>query len=443
MRKLVAVLLLIVMLISSLCVNAEEVVWICNKCGAENTRYFCTRCGTKRHDDEIICKGCGEIYPADTEDIYCGNCGTKLKTNEYFSKYEGKGFETPEDAALCYLCGLKNLNLQQMLSAFAWETQVDHYDFKAMLTRLGSYTSAIVPGMPTANYLLRSANIEQIRYSQIEMICRALELFINDELYSMPMSSLLFNEGENDIEDYLLRCDNGKIEYLREMGNFRFYDVDEVTAGKFSSDIMQKNFLAQNARFGADETRVLFLAVDVGEEKYAIAPTLARYGEKWYIVDLSSIITAYWGIENKKTAFFALPDELKEELKENTSLSLSLDSLIHDDKRQYEREGFNSPEEAVEYYIDGLKNGNVQQMMEAFAWETQADRYSLVDYSRWYGSISYNSPIRMQVDNAFVKELNIETLRNQQSKWIYVAIRNYYWKMKCNSNSWQKRRCFC
>ena len=34
-------------------------------------------------------------------------------------KYEGEGFATPEEALTCYMEGLKNLDFDQMMSAFA------------------------------------------------------------------------------------------------------------------------------------------------------------------------------------------------------------------------------------------------------------------------------------------------------------------------------------
>ena len=34
-------------------------------------------------------------------------------------RYEGQGFATPEDALACYMEGLKNLDFEQMMSAFA------------------------------------------------------------------------------------------------------------------------------------------------------------------------------------------------------------------------------------------------------------------------------------------------------------------------------------
>ena len=95
---------------------------ICPNCGAETEGNFCPDCGTK--------------HPIDSGAVFCGNCGAKLQRDASISiKYEGKGFGTPEEALTCYMEGLKNLDFEQMLIAFAWETQMAHYDFKAYFER--------------------------------------------------------------------------------------------------------------------------------------------------------------------------------------------------------------------------------------------------------------------------------------------------------------------
>ena len=171
-RKAISLLLALMIIAACACVTAESVSWVCAECGKENTTKYCTKCGAKKPED-IVCPGCGMNYPADTDAVYCGECGTKLQqdSNEDSAfTYEGKGFKTAEEAVLCYLAGIKNLDLAQTLSAFAWETQADHYDFKAFLSRVKQINPAMVPGMPVFNDLSRSVMLEQIRYSQTNYI---------------------------------------------------------------------------------------------------------------------------------------------------------------------------------------------------------------------------------------------------------------------------------
>ena len=77
MKKLTALACVIALLFCIGCTSAcaEGDSWICPECGAENTTNFCIKCGTKK-PETIVCPGCGEKYPIDTEAVFCGNCGT-------------------------------------------------------------------------------------------------------------------------------------------------------------------------------------------------------------------------------------------------------------------------------------------------------------------------------------------------------------------------------
>lgn len=427
--KLVALLLGLILFCGCTCAVAEGDPWICPECGNENTTKFCTKCGARK-PDEIVCPGCGAHYPFDTDVVFCGECGTRLIPEEtvavsYVSvSYEGEGFDTPEDAALCYLAGLKNMDFNQMLSAFAWETQAECFDYKAMITRAKGTDPTYVPGMPAANNLLLSANVELIRDSQIIYICRAIENYVNDELYASITGALPLREA-SDLDGYLKRCNNGKIEKIASMSNIRFYTPDDVTDGKFSYGKNPQSFIKQTAQYGADEAKVVFIAVDIDDKTYAVSPTVVRYEKKWYVVSVGSMVSSILGIESNKQAFFELPENLMEELSNVTPYSIEIDLSPSNKNISYEGEGFRTPYEAVACYYEGLKNGNVQQMMRAFAWETQADRYSLKDYVERMFCIYYDSPIRMQLDNAFMDNINLGSLRYCQGKKIYNAVRQY------------------
>ena len=66
-------------------------------------------------------------------------------------RYEGDGFDTPEDAVICYMTGLRNLDFEQMLGAFAWETLASHYLTEKQIKRLKGYNPAIAARMPSFN----------------------------------------------------------------------------------------------------------------------------------------------------------------------------------------------------------------------------------------------------------------------------------------------------
>ena len=105
-------------------------------------------------------------------------------------RYEGEGFETPEEAALCYVEGLKNLDFQQMLSAFAWETQAEHYSVKDSLMRLASYSPSNSVKFPSSHDFLVDANLEAIRARELQMINRSLEVYLLGDAFTGRVISL-------------------------------------------------------------------------------------------------------------------------------------------------------------------------------------------------------------------------------------------------------------
>ena len=350
----------------------------------------------------------------------CACAGAEAET----VRYEGEGFDTPEDAVLCYIAGLKYQDFGRMLSAFAWETQAEHYDFKALLTWTKGFDPLMIPGVPPVGGLALSVCTEWIRNAQITYIFKALEHYVNDEIYLSKTGSVIFRE-DGAFDEYAQRCDNGRLDRLAEIRGVRFYAPDDVTKGFFSHERNQATAAKMDARYGADETKTLFAAMDIGGESYAIAPTAARYGDKWYLVNMNSIITNIMGISVVQQGFFPVEGEMKEYMDKATPVSEAAALPEGTDFVVYEGEGFNTPEEAVACYFEGLKNGNIRQVLGTFAWETQAERYSLKEYALHVTALTQSSPVRMQFSNAMLKDMNLHSLYATQSSRICRAARCY------------------
>ena len=341
-------------------------------------------------------------------------------------RYEGAGFDTPEDAVLYYLAGLKNLDIEQMLGAFAWETQAEHYSFRDCIIRSKGIDPWMVPGMPFSGDLLKSAGVEQLRGAQTNSIYIALEIYIlGEKHFSNTSTNSIPLREEAEADDYLKLYESDRIQKLKSIANVRFYSPDDVTEGRFSLPKMQENFEKQNRRYGADEVRNVIAVADAGDEMVGVAPTVARYGDKWYLVSSSSMVTMILGIDTNHQAFSGLPGELKTALSSFTPTgTASLPEGKHQGIR-YEGSGFKTPEEAVTAYLEGLKNGNVQQMLGAFAWETQAARYSVKDNILRFTQINSSMPARMPSLNGTLDAANLAELRFRQGWAVYNSVRYY------------------
>ena len=303
MKKLMAVFLSI-MLVTGCSFAFADDSWVCPKCGAENGDNFCVKCGTPK-PKMLICPACGEQYPLDSGVVFCGKCGTKILQNDFsFGKLEGPGFDTPEEALTRYMEGLKNLDFEQMLSAFAWETQAEHYSIEKVINRLKGYTKSLIPRIPFLNDFMLDVNTEVIRSAQIDMIYDALEAYILGEDYPDNQVIRLIDEEEMDV--FLKKFNNSRLEKLSGMGEIRFLSPDQVTNNKFSLSNNIKNFQGLTDRYGADETVNIVGIAEIGEEVLCCCPTICRYGEKWYLVSCSSTTDYLIGIEPARQAFMSV-----------------------------------------------------------------------------------------------------------------------------------------
>ena len=283
------------------CSFAIENDWTCPQCNTINSGNFCTNCGNKK-PDEIICPDCGEKYQVDSNIRFCGKCGTKLQGMSV--KYEGKGFNSPEEAVRCYLDGLKNFDIERMLSAFAWETQVRHYQWEAFLKRIHVYLSTASLRIPSTNDFLFYANVHARRAEVVNEIYRSIEEYIfqgSRHDISRPVPFRTDEEIENFLREY--KAGSRRIEKLSKLSNIRFISPDSVTNNIFSSERNKKMLARRLEEYGADEITNPVAAADVEDEKLIFAPTVLRYGSKWYIVSLSSNVSVLMGINNRNSAF--------------------------------------------------------------------------------------------------------------------------------------------
>ena len=347
------------------------------------------------------------------------------------ARYEGGGFATPEDAVLAYLAGLKNLDIGRMLSAYAWETQAEHYSFRDFILRAKGIDSTYVPGMPFTSGLLVSANLEQMRQMQVTAIYQALEVYLlrENHMSNTNTYSIKF-ENDAEIEAYFrLFSDSGRLQSLAAMDNIRFYSSDDVTGFNEKPEAGQERlrelYEKQTRQYGADEVRDIVVLFDAGKETLYAAPTAARYGEKWYLVNVSSFTSGMFGISVNEQAFCLVPDNMREYIPSWTPYQTASLPESAAEPARYEGSGFGTPEEAVAAYLEGLKNMDMRQMLAAFAWETQAGRYSLKDLFLRNKSVYSDLCPRMPSADGTLDRFNLHAIRSRQARLIYNAIRAY------------------
>ena len=159
--------------------------------------------------------------------------------------------------------------------------------------------------MPFANDFMFSANVNVMRSNQADLIYRSIEAYIlgDDAPTKTRQGTITFQKDSNDVEDFLNKFENGRLDKLTQMTNIRFLSPDAITDNMFSSGKNPENFIKQNACYGADETVNLVGMADVGDETLYCCPTICRYGDKWYLVSVSSFTNMLIGVSNQYLAF--------------------------------------------------------------------------------------------------------------------------------------------
>ena len=218
-------------------------------------------------------------------------------------RYEGPGFDTPEEALTCYVEGIKELDFEKILSAFAWETQASHYSVKKQIERARSFSVSMKPRIPSDHPFAVTANLESLRSLQVDNLYKSLEFLMMGEHYHNNMAVSLREDAE--IAAFLDYFDDSRLDLLTGMTNVRFIAPEFVAGGVFLSEKNQEMFAKQTAVYCADEVRNIVALADLENgETFYCCPTIARYGDKWYVVSTSSYISMFLGIDPACQAFF-------------------------------------------------------------------------------------------------------------------------------------------
>ena len=195
-----------------------------------------------------------------------------------------------------------------MLGAYAWETQAAHYSVELYLERLKSYSPTYSVRIPPINDFLISANLHALRAQETRLIYNSLETFLLGE--DAPQGMVIPLNEDGAVAEFLEKFDNGRLEKLSGLANIAFHSPDEVTEGRFSMERNQENFMKQTAVYGADEVVNLVATADLADGTLVCMPTVARYGGRWYMVSVSSMVSMMLGIDMNNQAFMFAEGDL-------------------------------------------------------------------------------------------------------------------------------------
>jgi len=96
--------------------------------------------------------------------------------------------------------------------------------------------------------------------------------------------------------------------------------------------------------------------------------------------------------------------------------------LAHGDRPIYEGPGWDTPEEAVLYYLEGLKEQDIDKMIGAYAVESYIDRFDLIALITRISAYSPSMVPRMPNTGDLLRAINIEARKNEIVQSILLQI---------------------
>ena len=136
--------------------------------------------------------------------------------------------------------------------------------------------------LPSDNEEYVSANAAALESKEVRRLYLSVVNYILEDEIELGVNVPLTDE--EDVDEFLKKYDNGKIDDFSNIKNLRFVEPEEILGEISSIEELNKYQEIINEAYGADEAVCVAAIADVGDKTFYYFPKVARYGEKWYIV---------------------------------------------------------------------------------------------------------------------------------------------------------------
>lgn len=211
-----------------------------------------------------------------------GAAGALKPAKQNVTTEAAAGFHSPQEAAKAYLEGLMANDLNGMMSTFAVESYVDHYDLQAEIEFINGYLFMMHElNLPVADDFSRELNIQSRKKKIVEEIVTqysALCLINGDFFGNAPIEEKDLETEEDSflkLAEMLNAMDFDSMKILGYIPYSALHDAKDL--GKF-----QKNIDRQAAQCGADRMEGSIVAFELMGNKYYLCLDTIEYNGKWY-----------------------------------------------------------------------------------------------------------------------------------------------------------------
>lgn len=221
-------------------------------------------------------------------------------------RHESEGYDSPEAAVEAYVEALNRGDVDDMVAAFALETFMDHCDAETAMQRMQSISPVTLNTVPVngaySRSLLINARRAQItnslmqQYIQISAHLDGLTAPLQDAAARQEMLDRFANSPANAWEG------NVTLEGLVNPA---------LLTDKIAHPMNLINGALQTAYYGADDVAWEVAHLKLAGEDALLLLQCAKYGDRWFIAELSGIPGAVMGLPmNAAGMIFASDSEL-------------------------------------------------------------------------------------------------------------------------------------
>ncbi len=304
-------------------------------------------------------------------------------------KEEEEGFATSEEAVLSYLAGLRDNDFGRMEDSFLDKSRaadiINQYVYFCGFDQ--------IPGIESEGYIKLDEDGDAEKFTE-------------------------------QLTGLIEAADFGSMEFLG------FIPLDEYTDDS-SIETYRDNLDRMAEENGGSELKNQAVVIRINDEAYFFFLDTIKADDRWYILQLGGGLPLLLGAEVEDVGTSRAEGISEEELKtimgDNADIPKLPESRAGAGRDRIESEGFDTPEEAVTAYLEGLKARDTEQMLSTFSVESYAQNFNMQAYLEHTQAYMYLSQeMAFPTVNDFTKAMAACKRRGQlqedileQGNWLY------------------------
>lgn len=324
-------------------------------------------------------------------------------------------YASPEAVIKEYLAGLRDNDLERMLNTFDENGCMGQVEMETAYLEEPRVQST---GMASLNFY-QSITVKNYEDDVVNDILRQYMILCNMEIDTQsPMSLYEDGDAEKLVKHLRERIEATDFSSMKLLG----FVSQEFLINAVGSDRYNQYMDLNADRIGADKVESRACIIELDGNKYVLNFETAEYEGKWLILQLGGYVASMTEIDKSAAGTERLSAE-EERLYEKEyeqfmvpagDLPQAADNAEAEASANWESDGFDTPQEAVKAYLEGIKAGDMERIISTFAVESYVDHYDLqknLEYTKGY--IFMRQSFDLPVVNKLSREFNIRTRKRK------------------------------